>query len=473
MNINCDVGEGFELEEKIMPYIQSCNIACGGHTGNSKTMRKAVELAMKCNVKIGAHPSYPDKENFGRKTISLGASQFKESIQKQINSLVKILDKQNCTLNHIKPHGSLYNDIAKNHELSLHFLDAIEPYKSMTKLYVPYASIIAKNAKKRGLSIVYEAFADRNYNPDLTLVSRTNPDSLITNSEEVLRHVLNMISLGTVQTILKTDESIKASTFCVHIDTPNSLSIVKNLHKYFSQKHKITYKPYGERAVLIEWTQKIDLSILNDMRSFSERIKALNHKSIQDINFSYCSLLVELKSSNIPYKEIKSILKKTYYSLSNSNSEKLKKRWYIPVCYDKSFGLDLDLFATKNNCSIEKIIETHSSVNYTVYGIGFLPGFLYLGGLPEELHFLRKENPRAKIDKGSVAIGGEQTGIYPQTSPGGWQIIGKTPIDLFDARRKNPCEISPGDEIKFMPISLESFNKIKESTPYQLKNETI
>jgi len=236
LDINCDVGEGINNEAELMPYIQSCNIACGGHAGDEKLMSTVVGLAIKNQVKIGAHPSYPDKENFGRKTMILDSNDLKTSIQNQINSLLKVVEHKCSILHHIKPHGALYNDIVKNKELALQFLDAILPYKKNVKLYVPFNSEIEKCALKEGFLIIYEAFADRNYNNDLSLVSRDKKDAIITNSDVIFDHVSEILNTNKVTTITGEKITIKATTFCVHSDTENAVKIVRNLH--LKTRHK-------------------------------------------------------------------------------------------------------------------------------------------------------------------------------------------------------------------------------------------
>ena len=231
IDVNCDVGEGMNNEDILMRYIQSCNIACGGHAGNEKEMQKIVALAIKYNVKIGAHPSYPDTENFGRKTMQMEPNELKESIQNQINLLQKIVKEQGTVLHHIKPHGALYNDVAKNDDLSLEFLDAIKPYKNEVKLFVPYNSVIEKNAIKKGFPIIYEAFADRNYLDDLRLVSRQEKEALITNPKIILQHVSEMVNTQKVTTVTGEKVPIKATTFCVHSDTENAIEIVQALYQ--------------------------------------------------------------------------------------------------------------------------------------------------------------------------------------------------------------------------------------------------
>ena len=138
----------------------------------------------------------------------------------------------------------------------------------------------------------------------------------------------------------------------------------------------------------------------------------------------------------------------------------LRKSWCIPVCYDEEFGLDLNSLSVTLKRNVDEIVNGHISGEYTVYGIGFLPGFLYLGELSEELILPRRNTPRLLVPKGSVAIAGSQTGIYPQDSPGGWHIIGKTPILFFDNTRKDPCLIQTGDSIRFESISRKKFDQI-------------
>ena len=233
IDINCDVGEGVNNEERLLPFIQSCNIACGGHAGDKQLMRKIVKLALTYKVKIGAHPSYPDKENFGRKSINISSSELKLSIQKQLHILNTIINDEGGKLHHMKPHGALYNDIAKNAALSLVFLEAIVNYKNITKLVVPFSSIIAKNALKQGFSIIYEGFADRNYNNDLSLVSRSEKNAVLTDISQIEKHVKGMLFNDEVTTILGNIVAIKATTFCVHSDTENAVEIVQKLSKLF------------------------------------------------------------------------------------------------------------------------------------------------------------------------------------------------------------------------------------------------
>ena len=235
LNINCDLVEGLNNEHIIMPLIDSCNIACGGHAGDNGSMIECVEISIKNNVKIGAHPSYPDKMNFGRKKIDISPSELSYSIISQIESLETIADSYGLKLNHIKAHGALYNQMINDVELSNLYLDTIKDFKKKSLLYIPYKSKIEKIALKKGFSIIYEVFGDRNYNDDLSLVSRNNENALITDPESVVNHIKTIKETKTVKTINGNFKKIRFDTICIHSDTNNSIEILKKINQEFDE----------------------------------------------------------------------------------------------------------------------------------------------------------------------------------------------------------------------------------------------
>lgn len=229
IDINCDVGEGVENETELFPLISSCNIACGGHAGTKKTIREVALLAKKHKVKIGAHPSYPDRENFGRIVIDMPRKALIESIKLQVSLFQEVLRLEGLHMHHIKPHGALYNTIATDNHVASTFLSAIKEVKKNVFLYVPYDSVIEEQAKLKGFKIKLEAFCDRNYNSDLTLISRTKDDALITDPKDVLQHVLHMVKNQSVRTIGGVSIKLLAHTFCIHGDSPNAVEILTYL----------------------------------------------------------------------------------------------------------------------------------------------------------------------------------------------------------------------------------------------------
>lgn len=236
IDINADVGEGMGNESQLMLYISSCNIACGGHAGDKETMQAVVKLAKLHRVKIGAHPSFPDKENFGRKAMDMPCVTLFTEIKNQIKGLVTILKEESALLHHIKPHGALYNMAAVDERIATVIVEVVKSLRMPVKLYVPYGSVIEKVARQNEVSITYEGFADRNYNDDLTLVSRNHENAVIEDIDVMSRHVLKMIDSEKVKTITNKEVTIKAETFCIHGDNPNAIILVKQLRLRLEEK---------------------------------------------------------------------------------------------------------------------------------------------------------------------------------------------------------------------------------------------
>ena len=201
IDLNCDLGEGIGNDEQIMPLISSCNIACGGHVGTSSSIIETITLAKKHKVKIGAHPSYPDQDHFGRVSLRLSKTEFISSIRSQLEVFFKIAQYLDAEVHHIKAHGALYNDLNVNTVLCDWYLEAIDTYFKQIKVYAPYESMLAKRIKGIEKCLVYEAFADRNYNDDLTLVSRKDANAIINSPDDVVAHILYMITSNKVKTI--------------------------------------------------------------------------------------------------------------------------------------------------------------------------------------------------------------------------------------------------------------------------------
>jgi len=237
----------------------------------------------------------------------------------------------------------------------------------------------------------------------------------------------------------------------------------------------LRYKPFGERSILIEWPERIDENILKDIIRFKDLIHENKIKVIVELKLAYNSLLVVYDSVCRNFENDVIFLKKLY-KISKIEHDNMSKQWKIPVCYDSIFGIDLEAISKEKTLSVTEIIDIHSKAFYTVYFIGFLPGFLYLGGLDKAIFMPRKPTPRLKIEKGAVAIGGNQTGIYPNESPGGWNIVGNSPVSFFDINKDVPCFVNPGDQIRFQSISFNEYKNIKnlvESGNYQIESEVI
>ena len=220
----------------------------------------------------------------------------------------------------------------------------------------------------------------------------------------------------------------------------------------------ISFKPFGEQAILIEWPSKVDESILYDILVFAEYLKT-ECLDLADWELvpAYNSLtLIHRTKIESPADFIEQL--RIWHASVESSIPLKRQLWKLPVCYDEEFGIDLNQVTDNLKISVNQLIEKHTAHAYTVYGIGFLPGFMYLGGLPKELEVPRKETPRLQVIKGSVGLAGKQTGIYPQDSPGGWNIIGNCPIPIFNVEKDKPCFVNIGDRIQFYPITRAEYD---------------
>lgn len=223
--------------------------------------------------------------------------------------------------------------------------------------------------------------------------------------------------------------------------------------------NQLTYKPYGDSAILIEWKPEISEEILLDILSYKTKIKG--KLELQDVIIGYNSLLIVYPFQLKDYLSKVEFLKELYSS-SEYHIKLERNHWSIPVCYDEQFGLDLRTLSKDKKMSVEEVIKLHTTPTYMVHFIGFLPGFLYLGGMDAKITTPRKATPRLQVPKGAVGIGGSQTGIYPNESAGGWNLIGNSPISFFDIDKTKPCFANIGDKISFKQISLEEHSYINE-----------
>lgn len=230
IDINCDVGEGLGNEHVIMSLISSCNISCGAHAGTVEVIDEVIALAKKYKVKVGAHPSYPDRKNFGRKVLPISNEALESSLISQLTLFKERCASQSVAIHHVKPHGALYNMAAIDETIANVVLDAIKEVFGSISIYAPWNSILAKQAKKQEYKVVFEAFADRNYNVDGTLVSRSQSNAIRTDIASIVEHVMRMKN-GKVKTVEGIEKKIQAQTFCVHGDHPNVIQILKALQK--------------------------------------------------------------------------------------------------------------------------------------------------------------------------------------------------------------------------------------------------
>ena len=221
-----------------------------------------------------------------------------------------------------------------------------------------------------------------------------------------------------------------------------------------------TYFVFNERSILISYNHSINSKLISNLSNTRKTIETHLNDCIIEVVQSINSLLIIFDINKISANDLIKDLKRIEDmedDLSESN-----KTWQIPVCYDLKFAIDLENFAKEKKLSTSEIINIHKSKVYDVLSMGFLPGFMYLGFTDKNLHCERKEVPSLDIKKGSIGIALNQTCIYPQDSPGGWHIIGISPLNFFDLKSKNPCFAKPGDKIQFIEISSKKYQQMKK-----------
>lgn len=217
----------------------------------------------------------------------------------------------------------------------------------------------------------------------------------------------------------------------------------------------------GDSALLIEFGKEINPETNRKITAIVQLMREQHIEGIVDVIPAFCSLLINYDPRVLSYKELKERME-NLLKMETKTETTRKRIFEIPVCYGGEYGPDIDNIAEHAGLSVNEVIKIHSSKDYLIYMLGFLPGFTYLGGLDERIHTPRLASPRLTIRAGSVGIGGSQTGIYPLDSPGGWQLMGLTPVRTYDPERQTPILVEAGDYIRFIPIDEEEFLRIQK-----------
>ena len=235
IHINADLGEDFgryklvDLDQ-LMPYLSACNIACGFHGGDPVTIDSTIEKAKYHQLEIGAHPSYPDLQGFGRRSMDIATADLTSIIRYQICALMGMAESKGVDITHVKPHGALYNDAAKKLNVAKAVVDAVSSISNSIRLYVPPGSKVEALAVERNLLITREGFLDRTYEDDLTLTSRKIEGALIQNPAFAKQQVDYIVSHHRIKTTSGKELPFSPQTFCIHGDNPAALDILSLLH---------------------------------------------------------------------------------------------------------------------------------------------------------------------------------------------------------------------------------------------------
>jgi UPF0271 protein len=235
IDLNADLGEGAGNDVAILPLISSVNIACGLHAGDPATMLDLVQLAKTHNVSIGAHPGYADHEHFGRREMRLSEREIHALVLYQLGALHAICIAENIPLHHVKPHGALYNQAAKDPAIAASVLEAIKSFDPRLRVYGLSGSLFLEMAKARGLKTVAEVFADRSYAPDGSLTPRSEAHALLEDPAAITAQVLGFVQRQSVRTSSGADIALEVDSICLHGDGPHALGFAQTIHQVLSE----------------------------------------------------------------------------------------------------------------------------------------------------------------------------------------------------------------------------------------------
>lgn len=226
---------------------------------------------------------------------------------------------------------------------------------------------------------------------------------------------------------------------------------------------KFEIKPYGNKAVFLCFDEQISIETHQEVKKYYHILRGYAKYGIKAVIPSYCALTILFEPQKINVSELTRLCMEVSGEIKELTFDSFNVT--IPVCYDTSLAIDWQEMVERTGKEWNEIIEIHSQPKYLVYMLGFVPGFLYLGGMNNEIAVSRKETPRLQVPKGSVGIADNQTGVYPMEIPGGWQIIGQTPVDMISAK------IEMGDIVQFKPISIDEYSNFKGNILRELINE--
>ncbi|HSE64528.1 MAG TPA: 5-oxoprolinase subunit PxpA [Thermoanaerobaculia bacterium] len=232
VDLNADVGEGMD-DAELLPYVTSANVACGMHAGDPVTMDQTVELALSRGVRVGAHPGYPDRENFGRVAIEMAADEIENLVVYQVSALEGFVRSRGSRLTHVKPHGALYHSGAEFPDVARAIAEGVRRVGTELVLVGASGSMLVGAGREAGLPVAEEAFADRRYRSDGTLVPRGRPGALITDPDEAAEQAVQLARDGVVVADDSTRVSVRADTICLHGDTPGAAEIARRIHERF------------------------------------------------------------------------------------------------------------------------------------------------------------------------------------------------------------------------------------------------
>lgn len=467
MLLNLDAGELPDEPPELWALFDILNIACGGHAGDTASMTRVVSFCAAQAIAIGAHPSYPDRDHFGRRTLAIEAEELHASLVSQLLSLARIALAHTARIEYVKPHGALYHDASRDPALAVIVVDAIHTALDERVTIIGPRGHLESAARAAGFAYAAEGFADRRMRPDGSLVPRIELDALITSPAAAAAQALSMSNVDTI---------------CVHADTPGSLEIARAVRGAIARRSNAltsnardavrgaafgasnVFVALGDRAIrfarppsvatralvdeIKRWPGACDVVVArHDIAAYFTRpiIHAAHHPSAAHSRDPARPARV-YEPAPKPVPTLSWDLERRIAELANlCDSNEPVREVELRVVYD---GADLDEVARAVGITTDEVVNAHLGATYEVDTLGFAPGFAYLVGLDPRLHVARRATPRARVPAGALAIAGEYTAVYPFASPGGWNLLGRVDEKMFDPTCG--ARLHLGDRVRFV-----------------------
>ncbi len=451
IDLNSDLGEGFGHwslgdDDALLGVVTSANVACGFHAGDASIMRTVCHRAAEHGVAIGAQVGYRDLPGFGRRFIDIEPEALTQDVIYQVGALQAFARIAGSRVSYVKPHGALYNAIVHHEEQAAAVVAAILDLDATLPVLGLPGSAWLRLAQEAGLRTVSEAFADRAYTPEGTLVSRRLPGAVLTDADAIARALCRDRN-G------RADHRRRGR----RPDPERGLDLRARGHRRRGRhrasgegrarrrrghrrpvRRLMRVLPSGSTALLVE---------LDDL----DAVLALYAALVENVPDGVVDIVPAARTLLLVTDPAVTALSAVELAVRSAQPREDLRDWgetlEIPVTYD---GEDLEETATLLDCEPAELVQRHTEAEWTVAFCGFIPGFGYLTSPSWTSEVPRRSSPRKKVPPGSVALAGEFSGVYPRESPGGWQLIGRTGLTMFDPARDPAALLRPGARIRFV-----------------------
>lgn len=419
--LNIDLGELPDEDELLYTAAQVANIACGGHAGDEHSMRRALEACARHGTRVGAHPSYEDRAHFGRQELQVAPEVLRTQVAAQCARLGALACEVGVPVRYAKPHGALYHASNREPALARAVVDGVvEALGSGVTFIGPGAGALREAAREAGLAYAREGFADRGTRPDGSLIPRGQAGAVLSDPAVARENALRLASGGTVDTL------------CVHGDSPGAVAMAREVRAVLEVLALRTV-PLGEGALRLVLPERLE------RRAVLEVLKA--EPGVVDVVVSEVHACVYFDPA-APPEDLRRVLGRLATSSGTLEEPPLVT---VRVRYD---GPDLPAVAERVGLSVEDVVLLHSSREYTVRTVGFLPGFAYLGEVDARIAVPRLATPRTRVPALAVGVAGQRTAVYPVASPGGWNLLG-TAVDFTPFGPESGARLRLGDRVLF------------------------